>query len=282
MHTVRRAFTLVELLVVIGIIAVLIGILLPTLSKVRNQALRTNCMSNQRQLLLGVIQYQTQFRGRFPCGIYGGNIAHSRIVRYDPNDLNSGSYSPTNPRPAHEEGWTHLGFLWARKIVKDGRIFYCPANTQFRSYENAWLSEINGSGRIHTSYSYRVAYSDSTAYGLPSFPTTNYPLQERNADRNDEIRFIKAALAGRVRGPRAITADNFGYPDGNKSSWAHVKPYGIAVGYSDGHCSYQPLLIKDWDIIGTFNLGKADQYLTLYFRAFDTGDFQKVRRIFGL
>ena len=150
MHTVRRAFTLVELLVVIGIIAVLIGILLPTLSKVRNQALRTNCMSNQRQLLLGVIQYQTQFRGRFPCGIYGGNIAHSRIVRYDPNDLNSGSYSPTNPRPAHEEGWTHLGFLWARKIVKDGRIFYCPANTQFRSYENAWLSEINGSGEVHS------------------------------------------------------------------------------------------------------------------------------------
>src|SRR5439155_21282411 len=61
----RVAFTLVELLVVIGIIAVLIGILLPALNKARRAARTTACMSNIRQMCMGMIQYWGDNKGTF-------------------------------------------------------------------------------------------------------------------------------------------------------------------------------------------------------------------------
>jgi prepilin-type N-terminal cleavage/methylation domain-containing protein/prepilin-type processing-associated H-X9-DG protein len=62
----RRAFTLVELLVVIGIIAVLISILLPTLSGVRRQANLTQCSSNMRQISTALMMYIQDNKGRHP------------------------------------------------------------------------------------------------------------------------------------------------------------------------------------------------------------------------
>src|SRR5947208_7749499 len=66
--TSRPGFTLVELLVVIGIIAVLISILLPALSRARDAAGRTQCLSNMRSIYQLLRVYEVNYRGAVPIG----------------------------------------------------------------------------------------------------------------------------------------------------------------------------------------------------------------------
>jgi prepilin-type N-terminal cleavage/methylation domain-containing protein/prepilin-type processing-associated H-X9-DG protein len=87
-------FTLVELLVVIGIIAVLISMLLPALNKAREQARAAKCLSNLRQLSIALVGYCNNNKGSFPGqGARGGGnnwIAWDEVPGED--DPNNPSY----------------------------------------------------------------------------------------------------------------------------------------------------------------------------------------------
>jgi prepilin-type N-terminal cleavage/methylation domain-containing protein/prepilin-type processing-associated H-X9-DG protein len=115
----RRGFTLIELLVVIAIIAILAAILFPVFAQAREKARQITCVSNMKQLALGVLMYQSDFDSKFPFGQVdthdsAGNPADEDFQPYAhwdtcivpylkslaiygcPDDPGAGAVSPTN------------------------------------------------------------------------------------------------------------------------------------------------------------------------------------------
>ena len=82
----RRGFTLLEMLMVVGVIGVLLAILLPAVQAAREAVRRTQCKNNLKQLGLGLIQYH-ELRGRFPPSIQFEQ-AKPDLTQYPDNPLN--------------------------------------------------------------------------------------------------------------------------------------------------------------------------------------------------
>ncbi len=103
----RSAFTLIELLVVIAIIAILAAILFPVFAQAREQARRSTCTSNMKQVTLGVLMYAQDYDETLP---YQGN--------------------PANPRADIANYATSLFPVWinsTQPYVKNMAVWYCPS-----------------------------------------------------------------------------------------------------------------------------------------------------------
>ncbi len=85
----KKAFTLIELLVVISIIAVLMSIMMPALSRAREQAKMTVCSSNQHQIVVGLQTYQSDY-GKLPPSIQGTISGAGQVSWTMPLRLNYG------------------------------------------------------------------------------------------------------------------------------------------------------------------------------------------------
>src|SRR2546423_10412296 len=95
-HTTRGAgaFTLVELLVVIGIIALLVSILLPTLGRAREKANQVKCAAQQRQILQGMILHANDHRGWMPL---------AGLINTNPNGANQFGTGPDDVQESRRE-----------------------------------------------------------------------------------------------------------------------------------------------------------------------------------
>src|SRR5688572_2523888 len=152
------AFTLVELLVVIGVIAILIGILLPTIARARESARRTSCLSNLRQVGMAMRFYAHDNRDQVPLGYRAGR-----------KQFNSMVYSSTAKR------LVLFGWLYQGGYMKTPTVFFCPSENDTRSMfatpENPWPpgpSDGDPAMQVYAGYGCRpeIAIPDDPGPGL--------------------------------------------------------------------------------------------------------------------
>ena len=112
-HSPRQGFTLIELLVVISIIAILAGMLLPAITMVRESARKTNCGSNQRQIVLAMITYGSESDGKWPYA--------------------QGAPVTGPPTTSTDDGTTAVASFAFVSAYSDGdltaKLFSCPSNS---------------------------------------------------------------------------------------------------------------------------------------------------------
>jgi prepilin-type N-terminal cleavage/methylation domain-containing protein/prepilin-type processing-associated H-X9-DG protein len=161
----QRGFTLVELLVVITIVAVLVGIALPVMGQVRAAAYKAACISNLRQIGVGIASYANDHERKIPYGPKAGvstNAANFYVATGNPTSL----LSLQSGAPVA------LGLLLDPYLAKTPKVLFCPGNDQNLDAQQE-LAKV-GKKQAQGGYYYRHG-GNTTLYDLVDMPEP--PLQ---------------------------------------------------------------------------------------------------------
>lgn len=231
----KLAFTLVELLVVIGIIAILVGVLLPALAKARAEAQRVSCASNVRQLCLFTIQYAQDNQGQLPrqpgdiiLGIIQGSLVgdwHGAPpnpggeTRYDTGDMDMWNLFHTYAGMNSHDPDVYLPNNTANPSVFDGTgLGSFMDSTPPGSYRSRYWTGL-GPGQMPLVLqcpanngfpTYRIGYAYTAGGTGLDQPNANYP----------PVRMSVKRLLEWAKAPRElVNARGSTIPGGNPTIW---------------------------------------------------------------
>lgn len=207
-----RGFTLVELLVVIGIIALLIGMLMPALQKARDSSLRAVCGSNLRQLGLLWHMYANDHRGFFPS-----------------HGLRLGNWSLITEAQRT---------IFIEKYQINGKVFYCPYwKAIYGTIENDWTTPRMDTA-VPTYYMGYVAYMNQpNTREVSALLGDKYPPLLKNSDRRaSEIPMIFDETNRYLNGIY-YPLDTYGFSTHFREG---PLPQGGNVVFGDGHVAWRP------------------------------------------
>jgi prepilin-type N-terminal cleavage/methylation domain-containing protein len=229
----RQGFTLIELLVVIAIIAILIGLLLPAVQKVREAAARTQCTNNLKQIGLGIHNCNDTY-GFLPTG-----GAHwSQPPTYlapgqpaDPRDQRAGWLFQLLPFVEQDNVWkgggkTTIDDCQAQAIATPIKIYFCPSRRSPRVFTQAtnWYNPTIAGTHAQTDYAASRANGSSTNGFLQKTWSDDGLTKVRDPIRLTDL--IDGTSQTLVAGDKRLAIDRLNdfQPDDNEgytSGWDH-------------------------------------------------------------
>jgi prepilin-type N-terminal cleavage/methylation domain-containing protein len=223
-----RAFTLIELLVVIAIIAILAAILFPVFAQAREQARKTTCVNNVKQLLTGTLMYAQDYDERFPGWDGGASWGLPQGTGWWMNQIqpyvkNYGVYTcPSDARRFAEDGNGCESCGWGFAIkMQTGPTRYFKSSYGINEFIAAQDRPYNKSAAIPVP-------SDTCIIAEAFGPLFN------EWDGQAHFRITQCRLG--EWGSWGGAADNMNY-DKWKSYAGHAQD-GEVIGYADGHAKF--------------------------------------------
>jgi prepilin-type N-terminal cleavage/methylation domain-containing protein len=208
---VKKGFTLIELLVVIAIIAILASMLFPAFSRAREQARKTVCVSNLKQIGLGIMQYTQDYDERYPIGY---PFWHASVPPAPPVPVDSKEFLVYTVDPH----------------IKSVQIWDCPS----------WKGVYSGSATYIGNYSFLTG--NNNVIGVPGILDA-YSLAALNTPTEYPLLFCGIAPQQEGSGNSRMTA-HAGISD---AAWKNGQLAGDSILYADGHAKYSPLTVGRWE-----------------------------------